>query len=85
VGEREVIGVEDGSFLKKSVKCTAGLGKFWNGSASRAESGLEVSVVGVVDLKSNTCYSLEARQTVDEEGVSRMGGNRWLLLKTVIH
>ncbi len=70
--ERRVVGVIDASFLRKSGKATEGLGKFWNSSSKKAEKGLEVSMLGVVDLIGHTAYTVDARQTVDEEGVSRV-------------
>ena len=69
---RRVVGVIDASFLRKSGKGTEGLGKFWNSSSKKAEKGLEVSMLGVVDLVGYTAYTVDARQTVDEEGVSRV-------------
>ena len=49
----EQLGVMDCSFVAKSGKATFGLDKFWNGCASRVETGLEVSVVGVVDVNTS--------------------------------
>ncbi len=46
----------------KSGKATFGLDSFWNGCASRVETGLEVSVIGVVDVKTQQCYALSAQQ-----------------------
>jgi len=43
------IGVMDCSFIRKSGKGTAGLDWFYNGSASRSERGLEISVFAVVE------------------------------------
>ncbi|WP_231947938.1 hypothetical protein [Phormidesmis priestleyi] len=42
--------VMDCSFLPESGKATAGIDHFWNGCASRVEKGLEVSVIGVVEV-----------------------------------
>lgn len=54
---------QDASFSAKSGKKTFGLDKFWNGSASRSEKGLEVSLISIVDLKRNQSYALSAEQT----------------------
>ena len=69
--EDEWIAAMDASYLKKSGKCTAGLANFWNGSAGTAEKGLEVSLLSLVHLKSNTAFALQALQTIDEEEKSR--------------
>lgn len=44
-------------------KATFGLDRFWNGCASRVETGLEVSVVGVVDVATQQGYAISAQQT----------------------
>ena len=62
-----LIGAVDASFVSKSGKCTEGLGYFWNGSRQRSEKGLEISSICVVDMKANTAYALNARQTIDTE------------------
>ena len=65
----------DSSFLPKSGKATFGLDHFWNGCHSRVERGLEVSLVGVVDVETAVGYALHAQQTFAQsemEGVSRM-------------
>lgn len=67
----EWVAALDASFVKKSGKKTEGLGMFYNGCAGRAEQGLEVSLLSLVNLSSNTAYALDAQQTVDEEGKSR--------------
>jgi len=54
----EKIGAIDATFLKKSGKCTEGLGMFWNGALSKSSRGLEVSTVAVIDLQSHTAYGL---------------------------
>lgn len=57
------IAVMDCSFIPKSGKQTDGLDKFYNGSHSRVEQGLEVSLLGVVDVETQTGYALSATQT----------------------
>jgi len=59
----ELLGVMDCSFIAKSGKATFGRDAFWNGCASRVEAGLEVSVVGVVDVSTEVGYALSAQQT----------------------
>src|SRR5215813_12933220 len=46
----ELVSAHDASFLPKSGKQTFGLGHFFNGCASRAERGLEISTLAVVDV-----------------------------------
>ena len=53
----------DASFVPKSGKKTYGLGWFFNGCAGRAEKGLEVSLVSLVDIEANVAYALSVRQT----------------------
>jgi hypothetical protein len=53
----------DASFIKKSGKRTFGLDKFWNGSNQRAEKGLEVSLVALIDSEENRAFALSAEQT----------------------
>ena len=59
----EKIGAIDATFLKKSGKCTEGLGMFWNGALGKSSRGLEVSTVAVIDLQSHTAYGLDSRMT----------------------
>lgn len=44
------IAAHDASFIKKSGKLTQGLDFFWNGSAGKAEKGLEIDVIAVVKI-----------------------------------
>lgn len=53
----------DASFIKKSGKETFGLDKFWNGCASRAEKGLEASIITLVCGKSGASFALTVDQT----------------------
>ena len=50
----ELLGVMDCSFISKSGKETYGLGNFYNSSQDKATKGLELSVLGVVDVTDNT-------------------------------
>lgn len=70
--ENEKIAAIDASFLSKSGSKTEGLGWYYNGSAGEAQRGLEISTICITDLKSNTAYSLDSRQTVDTEEMSRV-------------
>lgn len=71
LASEELLGVIDASFIEKSGKSTEGLGLFWDGSSSRVRKGLEISSLGLVDIKRHTCFSLGATQTVIN-GVSRI-------------
>lgn len=59
----ERIVVLDPSFIKKAGKQTAGLGSFDNGCANRAEKGLELSSLAIVDLQQQTALTLSTRQS----------------------
>jgi len=53
----------DASFIKKSGRQTFGFDKFWNGSRSCAEKGLEVSLIALVETAGNGSFALSAEQT----------------------
>jgi DDE superfamily endonuclease len=55
--------VIDASFVPKSGKQTYGLDRFWNGSHSRTEKGLEISALAWLDITDNCAYCLSAEQT----------------------
>ena len=61
--EKPLIAALDCSFIKKSGKHTYGLEKFYNGKQSKAEKGLEISTLALVDVNYNTAYNLSTRQT----------------------
>ncbi len=61
--ETTLIAVTDCSFIPKSGKYTEGLGKFYNGVSGKAEKGLEISTLAVVNVTENTAYTLSTRQT----------------------
>ena len=67
----ELAAVMDASFLAKSGKKTYGLGRFYNGCTGKAERGLEISELALVDKTSEQAFSLSCRQTVDETGKTR--------------
>lgn len=53
----------DASFVPKSGKHTYGLDRFWNGSHSRAEKGLDLSTLAWLDITDNCAYCLSVEQT----------------------
>jgi len=58
---RQIIAT-DCSFVSKSGKATYGIEYFYNGSASRAEKGLEISVIAIVDVDTKQGYSLPSQR-----------------------
>jgi hypothetical protein len=62
----------DCSFIPKSGKETYGLGNFYNSSQNKATKGLEISVLGVVDVADNTAYTLSARQTPPQAEIEQL-------------
>src|SRR5205807_5639376 len=59
----ELVSAHDASFIPKSGKQTLGLGHFFNGCASRAERGLEISTLAVVDATRRCALTLAVWQT----------------------
>src|SRR5919201_727025 len=66
----ELISAHDASFIPKSGKQTFGLGHFFNGCASRAERGLEISALAVVDVTHRCAFTLAVAQTPPGEGAA---------------
>jgi hypothetical protein len=68
----EVIAAQDASFIPKSGKQTFGLGHFFNGCPSRAERGLAISTLAVVEVTRRCACTLAVAQTPpgDAETVS---------------
>jgi hypothetical protein len=60
--------VIDASFIPKSGKRTYGLDRFWNGSHSRTEKGLEISTLAWLDLTGNCADCLSVEQTPPSAG-----------------
>jgi hypothetical protein len=58
--DHESVLAFDPSYVPKSGEHTEGLGHFWNGSAGRAERGLEVNALSWVDVTANTAYTISA-------------------------
>lgn len=61
--EHEQALVMDASFVPKSGKKTYGLDRFWNGSHSRTEKGLEISALAWFDITGHCAYCLSVDQT----------------------
>jgi DDE superfamily endonuclease len=59
----ELISAHDASFIPKSGKQTFGLGHFFNGCTSRAERGLEMSTLAVVEVTRRCAFTLAVSQT----------------------
>jgi DDE superfamily endonuclease len=60
---REQIAAIDCSFISKSGKQTWGVDNFYNGSISKSQKGLEISVISVVDVAAHQGYTLCVKQT----------------------
>lgn len=58
-----LIAVMDCSFSEKSGRHTYGLDKFYSSTHHRAQKGLEISTLALVDVKYTTAYPLSTRQT----------------------
>ena len=58
-----LVAAFDPSYIKKSGTKTYGKDYFWNGSANKAEKGLEIGLLSVVDVDYNTAYAISAHQT----------------------
>jgi len=63
-GKRKAIAV-DPSFISKSGKVTPWIGYFWSGCAGTTKRGLEILGVGLIDIDTKDCISLQAVQTPD--------------------
>jgi hypothetical protein len=67
----ELISAHDASFIPKSGKQTFGLGHFFNGCTSRAERGLEISTLAVVDVTRRCALTLAVAQTPPGEKATK--------------
>src|ERR1700747_956023 len=67
----ELVSAHDASFIPKSGKQTFGLGPFFNGCASRAERGLEISTLAVVDVTRRCAFTLAVTQTPPGEDATK--------------
>jgi hypothetical protein len=70
--EHEKIGVIDCSYLPKSGKKTYGLDFFYDSGHNRPAKGLELSNLAVIDVTTNTGYTLSSRQTPPQEEIENM-------------
>jgi hypothetical protein len=59
----ELISAQDASFLPKSGKQTCGLGHCFKGCVTRAERGLEIATVAVVEVPRRCAFTLAVAQT----------------------
>ena len=66
-----LIAAQDTTFIPKSGKKTYGLDNFFNSCSARAERGLELSTLAVVDLTRNCAYTLSALQTPPHKELSK--------------
>ena len=67
----ELISAHDAAFLAESGKQTFGLGHFFNGCASRAERGLEIATLAVVDVTRRCAFTLASAQTPPGEAATQ--------------
>jgi hypothetical protein len=67
----ELVSAHDASFIPKSGKQTFGLGHFFNGCASRAERGLEISPLAVVEVTRRCAFTLAVAQTPPGEDATK--------------
>jgi hypothetical protein len=67
----ELVSAHDASFIPKSGKQTFSLGHFFNGCASRAERGLEIATLAVVDVTRRCAFTLASAQTPPGEEAIR--------------
>src|SRR5712691_4414008 len=67
----ELVSAHDASFIPKSGKQTFGLGHFFNGCASRAERGLEMCTLAVVDVTRRCAFTLAVAQTPPGEDATK--------------
>lgn len=65
------IFAQDASFSRKSGRHTYGLDHFWNGCAAKAERGLEVSLISIVDLDANQAFAVSAEQTPPQPEIKK--------------
>ena len=59
----ELILAFDPSYLPKSGKKTAHVGRFWSGKDQAVKPGIEIGSIAVVDILNGTAFSLESVQT----------------------
>lgn len=64
----------DACFLEKAGKATYGIDRFWNGCASKAQKGLEISLSAIVNVSTKTAYPLQADQTPSMKDIKLLLG-----------
>jgi hypothetical protein len=74
--EQDQALVMDARFVPKSGQHTDGLDRFWNGSPSRAEQGLEISTLAWLDSTDHGAYSLSVAQTPPRASTSEPEATR---------
>jgi hypothetical protein len=67
----ELVSAHDASFIPTSGKQTFGLGPFFNSCASRAERGLEISTLAVVDVTRRCAFPLAVSQPPPGEAATK--------------
>ena len=67
----ELVSAHDASFIPKRGQQTCGLGHFFNGCASRAERGWEMSTLAVVDVTRRCALTLAVSPTPPGEEATR--------------
>ena len=65
------VAAQDASVIPKTGKRTYGLDHFFNCCAGRAERGLEISPLAVVNVTDHSAYTLAIAQTPHGEALSR--------------
>ena len=80
-GYRKAIAI-DPSFISKSGNHTPWISYFWSGTSSMAQRGLEILGVGLIDIDTKDCISLQAVQTPDSNTLENITSNLidWYLL-----
>ncbi len=62
---------QDASFSAKSGRHTYGIDTFWNGCAAKAERGLEVSLISIVDVEQHRAFAVSAEQTPPQPEIKK--------------
>lgn len=65
--DSECIAAIDASFMRKSGRKTQGLNWFYHSQSNKAEKGLKMSLICLIDMQANTACSLDTRQTLDND------------------
>jgi hypothetical protein len=66
-----LVSAHDAAFIPKSGQQTVGLGHFFNGCASRAARGLEMSTLAVVEVTRRCAFTLAVAQTPPGEDATK--------------